>query len=138
MKFHNLIVSWFQIIYVEDIKVESSNSTLEGTVEIHIDSPYKISCIDFIDEEKPKTDLKQVGGGLDQKFVIIEVRGKYGSGINLKIIVRGTKIESEFEELQKEQNEKRKKIAEAPQCPRPTSTPSSTSKRIWFYSCYHL
>jgi hypothetical protein len=58
--------------------------------------------------------LRQVGGGEGHKFVIIEARGKYGSGINMKVVVRGTKIESEAAELELIKKRMRDRIAAAP------------------------
>lgn len=55
-----------------------------------------------------------MGGGAGQKFVIIEAKGKYGSGIHMKIVVRGTKIDSEFAELEKITKWMKDRIANAP------------------------
>lgn len=87
---------------------------MEGTVEIHIDSPYKISCIDIFDDTPNGrgADMRQVDGG--DKFVTLEVRGKYGAGLNMKIVVRGTQIESEVAELDEIARRMRDRIASAP------------------------
>lgn len=58
--------------------------------------------------------MKQIGGGEGEKFVMIEVQGKYGSGIRMKIVVRGTEIESEVSELNEMTNRIRDRIASAP------------------------
>lgn len=81
----------FQIIYVDDTSVEANNSTLNGVVEIYIDSEYDITCIKVLDQMPVGTGAvpSYNSGGHGLKFVFIDVQGQYGYGIHFTIIVRG-------------------------------------------------
>lgn len=80
-----------QIIYVDDTKIESSNSTLSGVIEIYIESYYRITCTKIRDLMPLGTGATPTyhSGGPGKKFVFFNVQGQYGHGIHFKVIVRG-------------------------------------------------
>lgn len=67
--------------------------------EIHIDSPYYITCVKVTDQMPEGTGAypSYNSGGKGHKFVFINVQGQYGHGIHFKIIVRGNQKLSESE-----------------------------------------
>lgn len=88
-----------QIIYTDDTRLEANNSTLGGVIEIHIDSPYYITCTNILDQLPSGTGALPSfnSGGQGEKFIFINVQGQYGYGIHFRIIVRGNLKKSENE-----------------------------------------
>lgn len=92
-------VSDLQIIYIDDTRLEANNSTLGGVIEIHIDSPYYITCTKIFDQMASGTGAMPSynSGGQGQKFIFINVQGQYGYGVHFRIVVRGNLKKSESE-----------------------------------------
>ena len=72
---------------------------MSGVVEIHIDSPYYITCVKVFDQIADGNGAQPSlnSGGTGHKFVFINVEGQYGYGIHFKIIVRGKLDQTENE-----------------------------------------
>lgn len=89
----------FKIIYIDDTKLEANNSTLAGVIEVHIDSPYYITCTKVLDQMKYGTGAMPSynSGGYGEKFVFINVQGQHGHGIHFRIVVRGNLKKAEVE-----------------------------------------
>lgn len=81
----------FQLLYIEETKIEANNSTLGGVIEIHIDSPYYITCTQVLDQMPAGTGAMPSynSGGQGQKFIFINVQGLPNYGIHFRIFVRG-------------------------------------------------
>lgn len=79
---------------------------------MYIDSPYTISCVEIFDliPNGNGPDLNLLKGGTGQRFITIEVQGKKGYGINMRVVVRGKEIETEVKELQDVMNDVREKM----------------------------
>ncbi|CRK89344.1 CLUMA_CG003103, isoform A [Clunio marinus] len=88
-----------KIIYIDDTRLEANNSTLGGVIEIHIDSPYYITCVKVLDQMPAGTGAIPTynSGGYGKDFIFINAQGQYGHGIHFKIIVRGNLKMSENE-----------------------------------------
>lgn len=88
-----------QIIYIDETRIESNNSTLGGVIEIHIDSPFYITCTKVLDQMPDGTGAVPTfnSGGPGQRFIFINVQGQFGHGVHFKIIVRGKLDQSENE-----------------------------------------
>lgn len=90
---------FIKLIYIDDTKLEANNSTLSGIIEIHIDSPYYITCTKIFDQMINGTGAvpSYNSGGTGHKFVFVNVEGQYGYGIHFKIFVRGNLKKTENE-----------------------------------------
>lgn len=80
------------MIYIDDTRLESNDSTLAGVIEVYIDSPYTITCVKLIDQMQNRTGAEVLGlveGGRGHKFIKVNVQGQYGYGIHFKIFVWG-------------------------------------------------
>lgn len=90
----------FQLLYIEETNIEANNSTLGGVIEIHIDSPYYITCTQVLDQMPAGTGAlpSYNSGGPGQKFIFINVQGQPNSGIHFRIFVRG-KLDSAENEI---------------------------------------
>lgn len=86
-----------QVIYIDDTRVESNNATLSGVIEVHIDSPYIITCTKILDQMTNGTGAMPSynSGGSGEKFVFINVQGQEGYGIHFRIVIRGILKETE-------------------------------------------
>lgn len=85
-----------QLIYIDDTRLESNDAQLSGVIEVHLQSPYSITCVKLIDQTMNpalnRTGAEVLGvaeGGQGHKFIKINVRGEYGQGLHFKIYVWG-------------------------------------------------
>ncbi|XP_037028288.1 uncharacterized protein LOC119068703 [Bradysia coprophila] len=75
-----------QRVHTEDILVENSGpSTLNGTLEIYVNSPITIACVKVEDQIGAGAIPSFNSGGPGHNWIFIDVKCRYGKGFHFKI-----------------------------------------------------
>lgn len=85
-----------KLVYTDNTILQNGGqSIVNGTLEIYIDSPLRISCILIVDQVTDGTGgvPKLNSGGIGFNWVKIDVQAKYGKGFHFKIHVFGNETE---------------------------------------------
>ncbi|XP_055586632.1 uncharacterized protein LOC129739234 [Uranotaenia lowii] len=79
-----------ELIYFDNTVIENSGpSTLNGTLEIYIDSPVNISCVRAIDQIQDGSGGIPTFNSMGTNWAKIDVAGQYGRGFHFHIYVYG-------------------------------------------------
>lgn len=86
-----------KLVYTDNTILQNGGpSTVNGTLEIYINSPLRMSCILVIDQVTDGTGGVPTlnSGGIGFNWVKIDVQAKYGKGFHFKIHIFGNETET--------------------------------------------